>query len=512
MWDYVVIGSGFGGAVTACRMAERGHRVLVLERGRRWKERDFPVQKDLIYSHEHPAHLNGWVEFRIFPHMTVFQGAGVGGGSLVYANISTEARPDVFEQGWPEAITYRELKPYYDRVARFMNVQKVPANQVPERYKLVRDGAAALNWQDRFTRLDLCVEFDRELDLKALRAAPNPDAFEKRFTNQHGQEVGRCLHCGNCDLGCEYGAKSTLEMNYLPVAEKYGAKIRPKHIVRAIEPADGSYLVHYDRVVKGELRPGSVRAKNVIVAAGFNSIELLLRCRDHYRTLPRLSKRLGHGWSSNGDFLTPAVYARREPRPHEGPTITAAIDLGDGIVDEQKFWIQDGGYPNVLLNALRELDVTRARAVAAWYENIFDRNIMPWFAQGVDAGNGRLKLSRKWPWLWQRELSMNWPPRSNRQVFDSIADVHHRLAKATGGKPIDLKTWTWFRTLITPHPLGGCSMGDDIGSGVVDDSGAVFGYPGLYVADCSIVPTPIGRNPSRTIAALAERIAEKMPA
>ncbi len=512
MWDYVIIGSGFGGAVTACRMAERGHKVLVLERGRRWREKQFPVQKDLIYDGEHPEHLNGWIEFRAFPGMVVFQGAGVGGGSLVYANISTEARPEVFDKGWPEAITYRELKPYYDRVARFMNVQRVPANQVPERYKLVRDGARVLNWKDRFTPLELCVEFDPQLDLKALRASSNPDAFARRFTNQHGQEVGRCLHCGNCDIGCEYGAKSTLEMNYLPVAEKYGAKIRPLHVVKGITPGKGRYTVHFDRIVKGGLREGSVQARKVIVAAGFNSIELLLRCRDHYRTLPAISKRLGRGWSSNGDFLTPAFYFNREPSPHDGPTITAAIDLGDRVVDNQAFWIQDGGYPNVLLNALRQWDRRSAKLIAGWHSNIFDRNVMPWFAQGVDAGNGKLRLDRKWPWLWQRELKMDWPRRSNRKVFKAISDVHHRLAKETGGKPVDLISWKWFDSLITPHPLGGCSMGDGPKSGVVDDSGEVFGYPGLYVADCSIVPTPIGRNPSRTIAALAERIADKMPA
>jgi cholesterol oxidase len=511
-WDYIIVGSGFGGSVTACRLAQRGKKVLVLERGRRWDEKGYPLKDSWIYDVNHPEKHDGWLDFRLFGQMSVVQGAGVGGGSLVYANISVEARRDVFDRGWPAELTYDELKPYYDTVAKFMNVQRVPESQVPERYKLMKRAAEARGWGDRFQPLELCVEFDPNLDMTALRSAQDIDAFRSTFTNQHGLEVGRCVHCGNCDIGCAYGAKSTLGKNYIPVAEKHGAEFRPLHIVQTIAPQNGGYVVHFDRVVNGRRVAGSETTKRVIVAAGsLGSTELLLRCRDHYKTLPNISAFLGRNWSSNGDFLTPAVYSDYRPMPHEGPTITSAIDFGDGAYKGQKFWIEDGGYPNILLNYLKSFDSRSARFIAGALANVFDENVMPWFAQGVDAGDGRLKLARKWYKPWEKELKLDWNAKSNEPVFDAIFDMHHELSRATGGKPLDSPLWTTTKSVITPHPLGGCNIGTTAANGVVDHKGQVFGHPGLYVADGAIIPKPIGRNPTRTIAALAERIAKLMP-
>ncbi len=513
-WDYIIIGSGFGGSVTACRLAAKNKKVLVLERGRRWEQKHYPIRESWIFDPEHPEKHNGWLDFRLFGKMSVVQGAGIGGGSLVYANISVEARPDAFDDGWPPEITYRELKPYYDQVAKFMNVQRVPESQVPERYKLMKRAAEAKGWGDRFTPLELCVEFDESLDMVKLGAAPDPEPFVKQHINQHGVEVGTCVHCGNCDIGCPYGAKSTLEVNYIPVAEKHGAEFRPLHVVTAIEPQNGSgYTVRFDRLVNGKRVAGSERARNVILAAGsLGSTELLLRCRDEFRTLPNVSAFLGHNWSSNGDFLTPAIYEDYEPRPHEGPTITSAIEFGDGIWRGQKFWVEDGGYPNLLLNYLRAFDKRSAKMIAKAFETVFNDNVMPWFAQGHDAADGRLHLGRRWFWPFRRVLKLDWNLRTNEPLFDAIFAMHHELSKATGGTPLNTPLWLLTEAVITPHPLGGCNMGTSRENGVVDHKGEVFGYPGLYVADGAIIPKAIGRNPTRTIAALAERIAALMPA
>ena len=510
--DFIIIGSGFGGSVSACRLAQGGASVLVLERGRRWEATDYPIKNSWFFDPDKPEKFNGWLDFRLFGHMNVVQGAGIGGGSLVYANISTEARPDVFDKGWPAELTYKELKPYYDRVAKFMNVQRVPENQVPERYHLMKRAAEANAWGDRFLRMELCVEFNENYDLKNWD--PNDDAFaySVMHKNQHGVEQGTCVHCGNCDIGCKYKAKSTLDKNYIPVAEMAGAEFRPLHVARRIESKGGEYTVYFDRIVDGKLVPGKESAKNVIIACGsLGSTEMLLRNRDEYKTLPNVSQFLGHNWTSNGDFLTPAMYPKgQEPYPHRGPTITSAIDFGDGGFRGQKFWVQDGGYPNLLVNYLQGVDRASAKAIAKALENVFDDNVMPWFAQGVDKGNARLYLGRKWYWPFKKHLEMDWDVQSNAPLFNAISEMHHALSDATGGdvKAIFEFLWKELKTLVTPHPLGGCNIGNNANDGVVNHFGQVFGHRGLYVLDGANIPVPIGRNPTRTIAAMTERASE----
>lgn len=513
-WDFIVIGSGFGGSVASCRLAQKGHKVLVLERGRRWHQKEYPVRESWIFDPDQPEKQNGWLDFRLFGSMNVIQGAGIGGGSLVYANISVEARPEVFAEPWGGQISYADLKPYYDRVNKFMNVQPVPENQVPARFKLMKEAAEKAGYRDRFTPVELCVEFDANYDVRNWSEIDRADAFSVKHNNQHGVEVGTCVHCGNCDIGCRYGAKSTLDKNYIPVAERYGAEFRPLHIVRRIEPSTGGYTVQFDRVIDGRLVQGKESAKNVILAAGsLGSTELLLRNRDEYKTLPKVSARVGQGWTLNGDFLTPAYYEDFQPLPHKGPTITSAIDFLDGAFKGQKFWVEDGGYPNLLVNYLRHFKKRTARKIADAMESVLDNNIMPWFAQGIDAGDGRLYLGHNWWWPFGKQhLKLDWNVKTNEALFNAISDMHFKLSEVTNGKPIMpvVALWRLFKILITPHPLGGCNMGTTAENGVVDHQGEVFGYRGLYVLDGAIIPKPIGRNPTRTIAALAERAAEKI--
>src|SRR4051812_39658993 len=197
-YDVVVIGSGFGGAITACRLAERGYRVLVLERGRRWNKTNYPreLEDPWVWSNEHPERENGWLDLRVFSHVAVAAGAGVGGGSLVYANVSCEAPPRTFDAGWPKEVTYAELKPHYDAVAEYMNVQCVPDNQWTSRMRLIKEAADASGYSGRFKKLELAVSFDpawtydQSDPCNALRSKP--------FVNAHGAPQGTCVHLGNC--------------------------------------------------------------------------------------------------------------------------------------------------------------------------------------------------------------------------------------------------------------------------------------------------------------------------
>jgi cholesterol oxidase len=520
-FDVIVIGSGFGGAITACRLAEAGYKVLILERGRRWNKNTYPsvTNKDWIWKHEAPELLNGWADLRVFPNMSVIQGAAVGGGSLIYANISTEAKPDVFQPPWPPEITYNELKPHYNAVAKFMNVQQVPENQWPERTRLMRDGANAINEGQRFRRLGLAVSFDPNLSF-----APNdppPDLPVKTFVNAQGRAQAYCTHLGLCDAGCPIDAKNTLDLTYIAQAENKGADVRPLHIVKTIEPIIGGYRLHFDRLENGQRIAGAETARLVIVAAGsLGSTELLFRCRDEYKTLPHVSQFLGRNWSSNGDFLTPALYPLRNVSPSKGPTITSTIDFLDRSQSGQSFWIEDGGIPD-LLGYFKESQFKRS-----WFGHLHSdvlvnfinqslqrrdafANIMPWFAQGVDAADGLLQFKRHW---WQfgfgaKRLHLHWDITKSRPVFDAIERMHQRLSEKTGGKPMVSPTWTIFKDLITPHPLGGCNLGTTAANGVVNHKGEVFGHQNLFVSDAAIIPTALGVNPSRTIGALAERIA-----
>jgi cholesterol oxidase len=516
-FDAIVIGSGFGGAITACRLAEANYKVLILERGRRWDKTNYPreVGDQWLWNNDHPEKEQGWLDFHVFPHMSVATGAAVGGGSLIYANISCEAPEAVFDAGWPKEVTYAELKPHYDTVAKFMNVQEVPANQWTNRMKLMKEAADKTGAGARFKQLELAVSFDPAFTYDQ----PNPFNVlnSKRFINAQGVEQGTCVHLGNCDIGCDADAKNTLDRNYIPWAEKHGAEVRPLHLVTDIQPVDGGYKVSFDRLENDARIAGSQTARIVVVSAGsLGSTELLLRCREINGTLPNISPFLGRNWSSNGDFLTPAFYDDRAVDPSIGPTITCAIDFLDRSFQGQSFWIEDGGFPNFLIDYLNRLDSAPIKnAVAKLLLDAFRhllqgdepfRNVMPWFAQGVDAANGTLSIHHS---LLTGEpcLNLAWDIGKSKQAIDAVVAMHLKLASATGGHPVVPPTWSLLHSLVTPHPLGGCGMGDTPLNGVVNHAGEVFNYKNLYVIDAAIIPEALGVNPSRTIGALAERCA-----
>ena len=512
-FDVIIIGSGFGGAVTACRLAEAGAKVLVLERGRRWQVKDYPRQAGdaWLYEHTYPQKFNGWLDLRIYKGMLVAVGAGVGGGSLCYSSVVMKATPQRFEEGWPPEITYDELLPYYEKVRTMMNVREIPSGQYTKRYKLLRQAAKKLGYGDRFKSLPLALSFDPEWNYDL----PDPlnSNNSKTYINPQGQEQGTCIHLGNCDLGCEVKAKNTLDLNYIPRAEQKGAEVRPLHMVRYIEPDGQGYRVIFDRIEDGRLVRGEEHSEKVVLAAGsLGSTEILLRCRDQYKTLPKISKVLGHNWSANANVLTPDFYPQgSQVEQSIGPTISGGLEFMDGSIDGQRFIIEDDGFPNLLLNALNDklgssessllTFVLRDRLKRGVDEKNPLKNLMVWLGAGVDASDGQLFLGRQWFKFWKRDLQLKWDPSRSQKVIDSILKIHHKLSEVNGGRLEPLPV------MATVHPLGGCKMGNNFNDGVVNHCGEVFGYQNLYVADGSIVPKAIGRNPSMTIGALAERVA-----
>lgn len=514
-FDVVIVGSGFGGAVCAYRLAKAGASVLVLERGRRWNPGNFPRKHTdpWIWDDRRVEQFHGWFDLRMFPNMSVVQGAGVGGGSLVYANISVDAKKDTFDQGWPPEITFDVLQDRYASVARMMEVEPVPQRQWPERTKLLREAAEKAGYLNKFRPLDLAVRFDPNwhygLD------DPHDFSHSRERTNVVGVKQGTCVHLGNCDIGCDVNARNTLDLNYLKGAEDAGAEVRPYHLARRVAPIEDGYEVTGDEIVEGPtttLRPVRVTGRIVILAAGsLGSTEILLRSREA-GSLTSVSPRLGEGWSSNGDFLTPALHFLRDPPvdPTHGPTITAAIDLLNGEFEGKRMFVEDGGLPDLARAWLQDLaaenpqDERTRRLVASLLPVLSGgrllQTVMPWFAQARDAADGRLSLK-------DGHLHLDWEVEASRPTIDAVAAMHRKLAFVTQGIPLTPITWTAGQDLITPHPLGGCNMGVAAHAGVVDHAGEVFGHRNLFVADGAIVPKAIGLNPSKTIAALAEQIA-----
>ncbi|MEH2028312.1 MAG: GMC family oxidoreductase [Nostoc sp.] len=521
-FDVIVIGSGFGGSVVTCRLAESGARVLVLERGRRWTKDQYPRQaKDAwIYEHTQPQKHNGWLDLRFFKGMAVAQGAGVGGGSLCYSSVVLEANPTRFEQGWPPEITYSELQPYYDRVRKMMGVHPIPPGQHTQRAKLMEQAAQKVGYGDRFQSMPLAISFDPDWNYQL--EDPLNEKHSRQFVNAQGQKQGTCIHLGNCDLGCDVHAKNTLDLNYIPAGENKGAEVRSLHLVRYIQPEEGSYRVIFDRIENGQLIRGEERGKIVVIAAGsLGSSELLLNSRDQYRTLPKVSQQLGKNWSANANVLTPDFYGKDvEVRQSIGPTITAGMDFTDGSFEGESFIIEDDGFPNMLLNAISsKLNSGKFSLFALALRNHLQRgldeknplsNVMVWLGAGVDAADGQLSLGRNWLKPWETDLKLDWNIQRSKSAIDAILNLQKQLSQANGGKLYIPFYWSVLRSLLTVHPLGGCKMGTTAEDGVVDHKGEVFGYKNLYVADGAILPQAVGRNPSMTIAALAERVAHLM--
>lgn len=519
-FDAIVVGSGFGGAVTAARLAEAGWKVLVLERGRRWRPEMMPrgPGDDWLFDVDEPHKQNGWLDFRWFGDMSVAMGAGVGGGSLIYGNVSIVPPPETFAEHWPPQITYDDLQPYYHTVGAILNVQEIPENQLPPRYHAMKKGAEAIGAGARFRKVPLAVTFDPGW----TRDQPNPYGDDKshKFTNAQGREQGTCNHCGFCCTGCKLKAKNTLDLNYLAIAEDHGADIRPLHMINSVEKIDGGYRVHGVRIVDAEQIPVSFTAKKVILSAGsLGSTEILLRSRDEKKFLPDISAVLGQGWSSNGDFLTFSTH-KEKMDPTHGPTISCAIDfLDDDGYEGAKIFIEDGALGDIPKAYLTQaLLSTRRWFSGDWYRRVLAQllmrlrhhvsaeNTLAWFAQSRDASNGKLTLKTPWHAPWRSRLHLHWDVRASERTFKKVNELHTRLAKANNAiRIVTPPTWTMLRDLTTPHPLGGCRMAESAEKGVVDHRGEVFGYSALYVADGAIIPFALGINPSRTIAALAER-------
>lgn len=538
--DYctVVVGSGYGGAIAAARLTEIGS-VCLLERGKELHPGEYPrtlcdavdqIQVEMPAGHR--GSPTAMFDFRLGRDISVLVGCGLGGTSLINANVALEPKTSKMkDKKWPPQLRRDGfLDPYYAKARDVLDPQQYPADRPLQRLDALERAAQTIG--GKFDRAWLNVTF-------------------KSGLNKAGMVDQRaCVLCGDCVSGCNYWAKNTVLMNYLPLAHKDGAHIFTEAAVRSIGLGQDQKW----RVLFHDLREGrqgvdapalSVTADRVVLAAGtLGSTEILLRSR---RAGLDLSKRLGERFSGNGDLLGFAYdvdqpvhgvgLGRRPPPPAEsavGPTITGTIDLRDRRRPDAGLLIEDGAMPGPVGSLLP----TAFAAAAPFIGAPANRSALDSLQRrvrepvGVLQGPYRGPLDRTFAYLVMSEdddegrlllrgdrLRVSWLGVADRPV---VRHHNHTLAQATRGLkgtyvPDPLWTGAFGHALITVHPLGGCVMAADGYRGVVDYRGRVFTgrnrrelHRGLYVADGSIVPIPLGVNPLLTISALAEWISEQI--
>src|SRR5215212_3604524 len=575
-YDAVIVGSGFGGSVMAYRLAKEGLRVCVLERKSVPAERIPPLPlrsgQELLGSQQ--GHVRD-VQCLVIQR--------VGGARLqrprwrfAHLREHPHSQGRKMVQGRPPERRLQRMaggprrpRLHYEAVEK-MNVQKYPRNHPPydatPKTLAIKVAAQKLNPGQRagleWVPLNLAVSFrGKPVDHPDDDDPNNPPlvgaTIEEEYENYHSVTLGRkmprstCRLCGECDLGCNYGSKNTLDYNYITAAihQPRPADIRTLCEVKRFEPLDGrGYAVYYvlhDLEREGKktdtstLEQTRITCKRLVLAAGtFGTPFLLMK---NGAALPLLSKRLGSRYCVNGDLLSFIIKSiekkngKDPPRrldPSFGPVITSAIRFGDTL-DEQGpqgrgFYVEDGGnpylvswlteisgFPSFLSRTFQFLKIIAKyrlglRNDADLGAEISDligpsnssKSSMPVLTMGRDVPNARLFLK-------DGRLECDWNLESSQEYYDRIRRSVKAITRALNAEYMDNPSYAWnFHQVLTAHPLGGCPMAETADEGVVDSHGETFGQPGLYIVDGSVMPGPVGPNPSLTIAAFADRSAD----
>jgi cholesterol oxidase len=533
-YQIVVIGSGYGGGIVASRLARAGQEVCVLERGREIHPGDYPkteldaaLETQLNLEIEHIGSRTALYDYHVNDDMTILVGCGLGGTSLINANVAIRPDRRVFEDPrWPQ--TLRDdveglIEEGFDKAVEMLQPVPYP-NDFPELAKMqaLKRSAETLNLD--FNRVPINVTFHDG-------------------TNPAGVKQNACILCGDCFSGCNHWAKNTTLMNYLPDASNHGAVFFTKISVRRIERRHDEWIVHYHVLESGEEDVDgpteSVRADLVVLAAGtLGSTEILLRSKEAGLDL---SDQLGQSFSGNGDVGGIAYnndrktnfvgFGDRDPNRMEpvGPTITGIIDLRDKPELDQGFVIEEGAIPGALESILPATLAKSARLAGQDTDRGFLDKIKEKYRQMVsylrgayhgavnhslaflvmahDDSGGQMKLV-------EDRVRITWPKIGEQPFVRQVNDQLLEATRTLGGTFVENPMWSKLpsRNMVTAHPLGGCVMAVDGSKGVVNHKGQVFAgqdgedvYEDLYVCDGAVIPRSVGANPLLTISAISER-------
>ena len=514
-FDVVVIGSGFGGSVAALRLTEKNYKVAILEAGKRFNDKDFPktswrLRKFLFMPR---LGLNGIQRIHVLPDVLVLAGAGVGGGSLVYANTLYKPPASYFEdKQWRDITNWdQELSPWYDQASRMLGVAQNPYFSASD--KAMKQVADQMGVGHTFKLAPLGVYFGDGVGVKS----------KDPFFGGVGPDRSGCLQCGACMTGCRHNAKNTLPKNYLGLAESAGAKVFPEHTVTKVEQlADGSWVVTARKSSAWFGKKRKFTAANVVIAAGTYNTQKLLHKMKTTGVLPKISDYLGKLSRTNSEALTGSIMPKGGIDFSKGSAITSSffpddhthvepvrygkgsnfmgllqtvMTDGEKIRDRRKQWLRQVVTKPSLL--LKILDVRQ------WSE----RTVVALIMQNVDSA---ISVSSKRGLFGFRLTSKNDSLTPNATYIPAANEVARRVAEnnggIAGGHIGDL-----VNAPFTAHFVGGCVIGESIQTGVIDPYHRVYNYPTLHIVDGASVTANLGVNPSLTITAQAERAFSMWP-
>lgn len=519
-FDFVIVGSGFGGAVSALRLSEKGYKVAVIEKGRRLSKEDFPVSNRQVSKFFWAPLIKcfGIQEISLLKGVMVLHGAGVGGGSLVYANTLMQPLDSVYDDpDWPTACHWKkELEPHF---LKAKNMLGVTTNRI-EAYSdsLMKSLGSKLGCEETYHLTEVGVFFGEANDKGA--------AYEDPYFNGQGPSRYACTGCGGCMVGCRVGAKNTLDQNYLYLAEKLGAVIIPDTKLTKISGEDGNYYLKTKNTQKYFVNGETLLADKIILSAGvMGTLEILFKNKEVYKTLTNISEQLGSKIRTNGESLCGVTTLTDK---HD---FSKGIAIGSAIHPDAKTKIEPVRYPSGS-DVMRFLAVPLTgsggvilRPIKLFLNIIFNFTkivklflIKDWakssvillVMQSIDQ-KMKIKLGRSYLTLWQKNLIGD----ESNQMIPSFLPIAQKatleLSNIVEGVPQNVSSEVLLGIPATAHILGGCCMGNSAADGVIDYRHELFGHPGIFVCDGSVVPVNLGVNPSLTITAMAERFAELFP-
>lgn len=507
--DFVIVGSGFGGSVAALRLAEKGYRVTVLEKGRRFAPEDFPTSNWQLPRWMWAPRV-GWrgpFKMTFMRHQTVLSGVGVGGGSLIYGCTLPVPKDRFFTaESWAHLADWkRELAPFYDRARTMLGVAPNPRVEAGD--EILRRIAREHGREDAVRQTDVGVFFG---EAGATVADP--------YFGGRGPARAGCRFCAGCMLGCRHNAKNTLDRNYLYLAEGLGASVRPECEVTSVRPLDGGgYVVGYRDGAARERR--NLCAANVVFAGGvMGTVPLLLTLKR--RDLSRLSDRIGFDVRTNSESLI-QVTTLTDKTLAEGLAITSIYEIDEESHVELVRYPPGSNFFSLATAPHAEggrapARLARAAALVARHPGRYLRAAFRrdparhaqilLFMQTTDS---TLRLKRG---LLGGVRSARGIGRAPTASIAQASKLARAFERESNGVAFSMLTETLFGIPTTAHILGGCVMGRNAREGVIDRDHRLFGYDGLYVVDGSAVSANPGVNPSLTITALAERAMAKIPA
>lgn len=533
VYDYVIIGSGFGGSVSAMRLAEKGYSVLVLEKGKRFNDNDFATSNWQYWKYLWMPALRayGIMQISILKGVMVLHGAGVGGGSLGYANVLEVPSDETFATpAWNSPLPWGQLlKPHYETAKRMLGVARNP--KLWKADLLLKEMADERGMGHTFRATDVGAFFG-----EAGATVPDP------YFGGDGPDRAGCQHCGGCMVGCRHNAKNTLPKNYLYFAEKNGAKVVSEVEVTGVKPltVDGgqltanhqpstaNYEITYRNSTKLFKRTQTVHARNVIFSAGvMGTMKLLLNLRDVKQSLPKLSAKLGTMVRTNSEGLLGSVARNSDVNYSEGVAISSIYNH-DEMTRIEPVRYPDGSslmrflaaplidkhfsIPRRILNFLgwaltHPIDFAKALILPGWAHNVTILLVM----QHAD-NRMRFKVGRSLFTLFRTGMVAEEEPgyTINAQVEGSH-EITREFARRTDGIALGSLGENLLNLPTTAHILGGAPIGKDAGEGVIDENFAVHNYEGMYIIDGSVMPANPGVNPSLTITALAEYAMSRVP-